>query len=405
MVRPHPLAGLLPAAFDLPPGWTERVLTPALVVRLDRVRHNVARVLGALGGDPDRWRPHVKTTKMPEVWLELVRAGVRHFKCATTREAGWLLETLERAGVAGDVLVAYPLVGPGLARLGELAARYRGSRLSVLCEDERAPAEVPRGVGIFLDLNPGMDRTGLPLASGAELLRLARAAGPRLRGVHCYEGHLTEPDEDRRRAAVHAGYAELARRVEELARSGLAIEEVVTAGTPAFLSAAAPSGLAELAGTRHRVSPGTVVFHDARSAEQNPGLALEPAATVLARVVSRPSPGRITCDAGSKSLAAEAGDRCAVVIGHPELLAEAPSEEHLPFAVAGGGAGPARGALLHLVPRHVCPTVNLADEALLVDGDSVRVVPVAARGHELLLGSAAAARACWTATAIPTARS
>ena len=388
---PHPLARFPASAFDLPPGWTERVLTPALVVRLDRVRHNVACVLAALDGDPARWRPHVKTTKMPEVWLELVRAGVRHFKCATTREAGWLLETLERAGVAGDVLVAYPLVGPGLARLGELAARYGGSRLSVLCEDERALAEVPVGVGIFLDLNSGMDRTGVPLGRAEELARLARAAGKRLRGVHCYDGHLSAPDQDERRAAVHAGYAELARRIEELARAGPPIEEVVTAGTPAFRAAAAPSALAGLAGTRHRVSPGTVVFHDARSAEQNPDLPLEPAATVLARVVSHPSPGRVTCDAGSKSLAAEAGDPCAFVIGHPELVAEAPSEEHLPLRVERGGTGPARGALLHLVPRHVCPTVNLADEALLVDGNSVRVVPVAARGHELLLGAAATA--------------
>jgi D-serine deaminase-like pyridoxal phosphate-dependent protein len=124
------------------------------------------------------------------------------------------------------------------------------------------------------------------------------------------------------------------------------------------------------------------VLHDARSEEQNGDLGLVPAAWVVSRVVSRPAAGVVTCDAGSKALAAEAGDPCAVVAGHPELVALPPSEEHLPLRVTTGG-GPARGEALALVPRHVCPTVNLAEEALLRDGDELRVVPVRARAHDL----------------------
>lgn len=125
------------------------------------------------------------------------------------------------------------------------------------------------------------------------------------------------------------------------------------------------------------------MFHDARSAEENPDLELVPAALVFARVVSRPRPDRVTCDAGSKSIAAEAGDPCAVVLGRPELVAERPSEEHLPLRVTAGRA-PERGETLLLVPRHVCPTVNLAEEALLVEGGRVlEAVPVSARAHDL----------------------
>jgi len=382
-----------PAGYRLPEGLPARVQTPALVVHLEHVRGNLARVLALCGGDPLRWRAHVKSTKIPRVLAELARAGLRRFKCATTRELAVLLETLEAEGVHdGDVLLAYPLVGPGLARVAQLAALHARARVSVLCEVPDAVAEVPEGVGVFVDLNPGMDRTGIALERGAAVRATLRAAGARLRGVHFYDGHLHQADPAARRRAVHAGYAALAECLDTLERDGPAVPEVVSAGTPALLDALAFAGLAR-AGREHTVSPGTVVYHDVRSEEETPALGLAPAALVLARVVSHPAPGRATCDAGSKSLAAEAGDPCAVVLGRPELVAGRPSEEHLPFDLTrdlspDGPTGrlPERGALLQLVPRHVCPTVNLAEQALIVErGELLEVAGVSARAHELLL--------------------
>jgi D-serine deaminase-like pyridoxal phosphate-dependent protein len=101
-------------------------------------------------------------------------------------------------------------------------------------------------------------------------------------------------------------------------------------------------------------------------------------------VVSHPLADRVTADAGSKSIAAEAGDPCAFALGHPGLEALTPSEEHLPFAVR-SGQRPPRGTELYLVPRHVCPTVNLAEQALLVDGENIVVSRVRARAHDLLV--------------------
>lgn len=374
-----------PSDYALPDGLAERVQTPALVVHLDLVRANVARVVALCGGAPSRWRPHVKSSKIPRVQAELARAGVRHFKCATTRELAVLLATLAREGVEdADVLLAHPLVGPGLARVGQIAARHPRARVAVLCEVPEALAEVPDGVGVFVDLNPGMDRTGIPLADDARVRATLRAAGERLAGVHFYDGHLHQADPAARRAAVHAGYAALADALDALEREGPPVREVITAGTPALLDALAFEGLAR-DGRAHRVSPGTVVYHDLRSEEETPALGLRPAALVLARVVSRPGPGRVTCDAGSKSIAAEAGDPCAVVLGRPELVAARPSEEHLPLD-GPAHALPARGELLQLVPRHVCPTVNLAEEALILErGAPPEVAPVSARAHELLL--------------------
>ena len=122
------LATLDPADYALPTAEVERLMSPALIVYLDAVRANLARMIRYLDGNVDRWRPHLKTVKIPRVFTEIALAGVRTFKCATTREAAELLVALDQGGFEGaDLLVAYPLVGPALQRLGRLADA--GSRL------------------------------------------------------------------------------------------------------------------------------------------------------------------------------------------------------------------------------------------------------------------------------------
>jgi len=368
--------------YHLPQDWTRRLCSPSLVVYLDRVRENLRRILDATGG-PERWRPHVKTTKIPEVYAELVNSGVRQFKCATVREAETLMRVVERKGsAAADILLAYPLVGPNLERLGELARSHANSVFSVLCEDPDAVGGIPPELGIFVDVNPGMHRTGIPLAHAGEISGVALQAGGRFRGVHFYDGQIQGATAGERREAAHRGYAALMELVGSL-QARTPVGEIVTSGTPAFRYALDFDPFSALSSTVHRVSPGTVVFHDLRSEQDHDDLDLLPAAVVFSRVVSHPRPGHFTCDAGSKSIAAEAGDPCAFALGHPGAEALTPSEEHLPFRTTGDC--PPRGAELYLVPRHVCPTVNLAEQALLVDGDRIEVGRVAARAHDLLI--------------------
>lgn len=360
---------------DLPPSAFDDVLTPALVIRLEAVRENLKRLRTAAGG-VDRLRLHVKSAKLALVFRELIDAGVRNFKCATTREAAFLLAELDHADVAGDLLVAYPHVGANLRRVEELAARHPNARVSIVCES--LPI-VSTGLGVFVDVNAGMNRTGIPLEQTERILEVARAAGQRFRGVHFYEGHVHSGSFSERCAQAHPLYDRLLELVHALDGAGASVGEVITSGTPSLMPALAHAGLRGL--DRHRVSPGTLVYSDARSAECEE-LDYEFAAFVLARVVSHPADRIVTVDAGSKSIAAEAGAPVAVAPDWPNLVARTPSEEHLPFDVVDGDA-PKRCTILALVPRHVCPTVNLAEEALLIDGSDLRVVPVSARAHEL----------------------
>lgn len=352
--------------------------TPALVIHLPTVRQNIARVLDAIG-DPACWRPHIKTTKLPEIWTMLLDAGIERFKCATTRE----LEALLGIAPDTDILLAHLPSRAALKRVGELAAAHPLARVSVLVEDERGAAELPERVDAFVDVNPGMNRTGIPIEWSEQIMMTALACGDRLRGLHFYDGHIRDGSEDARRTRSHVGYDELLQIDASLG----GVDELITSGTTTFIHALAH---ARLVGTlRHSVSPGTVVFHDSISQRmpEISRLGLEPAAAVLAHVVSRPEEDIITLDAGNKSIALDAGDPCCVVLGHPRFVPLHPSEEHLPIRIL-DEERPERGELFVLIPEHICPTVNLARYALLLDEDSTTVVPVSAAGHDAPLPTA-----------------
>lgn len=357
----------------------EDLQTPCLLVDLDVVRRNLQRTL-AIVGSPDRWRPHIKTSKIPAVFEVLLQSPVRQFKCATTKEAATLLELAERHKPI-DLLVAMPHYGANLRRVAELAERFPRHTVAVLTEDPGHAAEVRSSyphLGLFVDLDPGYHRTGIPLTQFERIEATVRAGGDKVAGLHFYDGHLHGGTRAEREAECHRIYADFLATVDRLE---LASDiELITSGTPTFPIAAAYEPFAQ---RRHRVSPGTVVYWDLISQ----GLEIEGydyAVTVLSRVISHPGGDRITLDAGTKALDAAAGVPCCALRDYPELQPQRTSEEHLPVAIgSSNGQVPAIGSLQRLIPKHVCPTVNLADEAVLLEGGAIQgIVAVTARGHE-----------------------
>ena len=109
------------------------------------------------GGNPNRLRPHIKTAKLLSVVRRFVESGILQCKCATTLELAVACE----AGMR-DVLVAYPMVGANAQRVQELSARYPSCR-RYRCSSiiQHSFREWESSIGIFIDVNPGMDRTGI----------------------------------------------------------------------------------------------------------------------------------------------------------------------------------------------------------------------------------------------------
>jgi len=364
---------------------SDRVMTPALAIYPEIVDANIRTTLRMLGGDANRWRPHVKTTKLGSIMRRLVEHGIANFKCSTSLE----LATVCEAG-ASDVLLAYPVVGANASRIREVSERFPEVAVSALIEDRQHIEAWPGSrVGLFIDVNPGMDRTGIAEDRVDEIIELARAirtAGLVFRGLHYYDGHLSSFSLREREKAAHKGYDHLMEVIDRFERSQIEVPEVITAGTPAFPCTLTYSAFRN-ARFIHRASPGTVVYNDCSSLTQlDPASGYQPAALVLTTVVSRPSSRRFTCDAGHKTVSADAGVPTCMVIGEQRFSPSKPSEEHLPIDVL-EGALPAIGEVLYLLPRHICPTVNNFDHALLVNrGTITDVESVSARGRYAPLG-------------------
>ena len=362
----------------------EDVLTPALVMYPDVIAANIERTLELLDGNADRWRVHIKTAKLARTLRMLTDRAIRNFKCATTLE----LLVACRNG-APDVLLAYPVMGANARRVQDIAQQFPNVGISVLAEnEEQAQQWRASRVGLFIDINPGMNRTGIEQSQTNKIVSLARSivdAALDFRGLHYYDGQYGNLPEPERTQAAHRGYDHLLRIVNELERLGINVPEVITSGTPTFPCSLAYEGFRR-GNFVHRVSPGTIVYCDASSLQQLPTVyGYRPAVMVLTRVVSHPHLGIVTCDAGHKAVSADAGVPTCVVLGHPELTPLSPSEEHLPIAVKAvkKGATPQLGEALYLLPRHICPTVNNFDAALLVrNGNIESMESVSARGHE-----------------------
>jgi D-serine deaminase-like pyridoxal phosphate-dependent protein len=356
--------------------------TPSLLIYTDMIEANITAALRMMNDDANRWRPHLKTAKLGYTMRRLVARGIKFAKCATTLE---LVAAIE-SGME-DVVVAFPLMGRNAARVREIAAAYPERRISTLVESvDQIDEWRASAVGVFVDLNPGMDRTGMAedhFEGVRELIDQVHKAGLRFCGLHYYDGQIKNSDPSAA-AVAHEGYSRLMELIAYLKRSAVEVREVITSGTPAMPHALnfVPFGKAEFV---HRVSPGTIVYNDRGSLNELQDCGFLPAALVLSTVVSRPRENRVTCDAGHKAVSADAGVPTCDVMGRPGLIGLKPSEEHLPIEVRSGET-PARGELLYLLPAHVCPTVNNFDKAVLVRGGKVEgVVPVTARGREVFV--------------------
>jgi D-serine deaminase-like pyridoxal phosphate-dependent protein len=340
--------------------------TPALVVYPARVQQNIARAVEMVG-DAARLRPHVKTHKSPAVTRLMMEAGIRRFKCATIAEA----EMLAAEG-APDVLLAYQPIGPKVDRLIKLIQKFPASSFACLIDHPDAAAAMAKlfhaaglAVPVYLDLNVGMDRTGI--SPGPEALALYQTAadlpGIDPVGLHVYDGHIrdTDPAELRRKCdEAFAPVLALQAGIAGLPGSGTRELTLIAGGSPTFPVHA--SREAEI-----QCSPGTFVYWDKGYGDQFPGQPFTPDALVITRVISLRGDGRICLDLGHKSIAAEneLGRRVFFLNG-PELRAVGQSEEHL--VVEAGPGHPYRiGDVFYGVPYHICPTVALYERVVTIE--------------------------------------
>jgi D-serine deaminase-like pyridoxal phosphate-dependent protein len=364
-------------------GWfavenAESIPSPALLLYPDRIHENLREMIRIVG-DKNRLRPHIKTHKLAEVVRMQLEQGITKCKCATIAEA----EMAAGAG-ARDVLIAYPLVGPNVTRLLRLAKAFPKTLFSCVADDasaisllSRTCVDAGQEIDVLLDVDSGQHRTGVEPGAGAGALYrlLANSTGLRPGGLHAYDGHLHEPDLEKRTELCQKSFSAVEEFRRELLASGLPVPRVVAGGTPTFpLHAKNPTV---------ECSPGTCVLWDFGYAQQFRDLHFLNAALVLTRVVSKPGKNRLCLDLGHKAIAAESPPPRASFLNLPDSTAVSHSEEHLVVQTTQADRFTV-GDCLYAVPSHICPTVALYSEAIVVrDGRANESWRIVARERRL----------------------
>lgn len=366
--------------------------TPALVVDLDAMERNIQRMAEFAHKHQVRWRPHAKMHKSAEIALQLEKAGARGHCVQKVSEA----EALAAGGVADLYISNEVLGGAKLLRAARLAAQLaaRGGRLAIAVDSAEGITRLSEamrvagsdaGIDVFVEIDVGQGRCGVPPGPAALALAQAVAAQPRLHfaGLQAYHGsaqHLRSAAE-RRAAIAHAVQAAADTRAL-IEAAGLPVPLVTGSGTGTLVHEAASGVYGEL-------QAGSFLFMDADyAANEREGAqpAFEHALFVKTQVISAQHT-HVVCDAGHKSHAIDSG--LPLVWGLPPeraLRYANGGDEHGVLHAAGPKARlPALGRMLWLVPGHCDPTVNLHDYLIgvrggLAHGVVERVIRVDARG-------------------------
>ncbi len=350
----------------------DELITPALLLDLDKFEANLVQLTNTLRGRTCGFRPHTKTHKCPEIAKRQRTAGARGVSVATVGEAEAMV-----AAEIGGVLLTSPVVSPAsIRRLVAMAGRAGDLMVTVdsaegVAAYETAAADGGVTLNVLVDLDVGDHRTGIEPGPAAVALarQVADAENLRFRGLQAYSGgssHKAGYEERRRHSQAAMGRAVQTRRQIEAA--GLPVEILSGGSTGTYAIDSQIDGVTEL-------QAGSFVFMDVQY-RQIGGESGElytdftPSLTVLATVVSANHTDRATIDAGVKAFSTETEF-------HPEPV-DAPGvsyqlggDEFGILRYAPGARHLAVGERIRLYVPHCDPTVNLYDRIHCVRGDRV----------------------------------
>ncbi|TAL48014.1 MAG: D-TA family PLP-dependent enzyme [Chitinophagaceae bacterium] len=335
--------------------------SPALVVFPERVKHNIQLAIDMIG-DVSRLRPHIKTNKSPDVAMLMLNAGITKFKCATIAEAEMLAQCN-----APDVLLAYQPLGPKLNRFVALIKKYPATKFSCLTDNIAAANEQASvfnssnlTVAVFIDLNVGMNRTGID--PGGKAIELANHCstlkGITLAGLHAYDGHIRDVDFTLKKEKCDAAFA-----MVQVLNEKLRLPTIIAGGSPTFSVHCKRENV--------ECSPGTFVYWDKGYTDLCPEQKFLPAAVLVTRIISLPSANRICLDLGHKSVAAENEISKRIFFLNTEgLKPVGQSEEHFVMEASENHSYKV-GDIFYGLPYHVCPTVALYERVYTIENGNV----------------------------------
>lgn len=347
-----------------------------LVLDVGALDRNIARMAERAKAAGVRLRPHAKSHKSPDIARRQIAAGAVGQCCAKLGEA----EALAEAGIGGLHITSPVVSKPAIERLVALNTVSEGLSVVVDHADNlqalAGAFDAERPLRVFIDIDPGIHRTGVTTVEAAVDLARLILVSPQLRyeGVQFYTGreqHIEGFAE--RRAAIEKKVERLNQYLVALGEAGAAPPIVTGGGTGTHLIDLELGVLTEL-------QVGSYVFMDDQYAACEGTAEFERSLVVDARVVSRNSPGLVTVDAGLKSFATE---------GEPPRPSDLPGatfafmgDEHGAVIAPGIAEQMSLGQRITLSVPHCDPTANLYDSYHVVEGETLTGIwPITARGR------------------------
>ena len=357
--------------------------TPALVIDLDAMKRNLARMAEFAKKHNIRWRPHAKMHKSATLAKMQIKAGAVGVCVQKTAEAEAMV-----AGGVYNVYISNQVIAPAkLARVAALTQKIalHGGQLAIAVDsaegvirlaqamaEARTSSKTGTGVGtvidVFVEINVGGGRCGVEPGSAAVTLALEIRKHPALRfaGLQAYHGtaqHFRSAQE--RRDAIAKAVDAVVLTRQRIEAEGVRVELVTGAGTGSLVLEAASGVYGEL-------QAGSFMFMDADYAknERDPAQPqFEHALFVKTQVMSSHAAYAV-CDAGHKSHAVDSGLPLVHAFdAKSELDYFNGGDEHGILRPAGDSIRlPGLGSMLWLIPGHCDPTVNLHDVMIGVTG-------------------------------------
>jgi D-serine deaminase-like pyridoxal phosphate-dependent protein len=335
------------------------IFSPSLLVYPDRVERNIETMISMAG--LKKLRPHVKTHKMPEVVMLQMKHGIHKFKCATISEA----EMVARCG-AKDILLAMQPVGPNVERFFNLKLSFPNTDISCIADNKEAimlisEMAIKRNIDatVWLDINSGMNRTGIAPGRKAKELYKLIADLPKLKagGLHAYDGHIHDQGYSQRKLKCDDAFNMVESLKNELEEEGSPEISIVAGGTPSFPIHAKREGV--------ECSPGTLLLWDYKSDSSYPDMNFIPAAVLLSRIISKPGKDLICLDLGHKAVASEMPQPRIKIFGMENYTIINHNEEHMVISTPEAGEYKI-GDHIYGIPWHICPTVDRYDSVYVV---------------------------------------
>jgi D-serine deaminase-like pyridoxal phosphate-dependent protein len=339
-----------------------RVDTPFLAVYEERIQSNIERLIVSVNGNTQRLRPHIKTHKIGEI-LDLFKTyNINKVKCATIAEA-----ELAAIHQIKDILLAYQPVGIKKERWISLIKKYPNSIFSTIVDNfESAKAlneialENDLTLNVYLDLNTGMNRTGISTSENwnALIIAIIHLKNLQFEGIHIYDGHL-KGDLEQRTAAASNSFFSIKEKLEEIQQMLDYELKIVAGGSNTFPFYATEENV--------ECSPGTFVFWDSNYQIHLPEQNFESALVIVGTIISKPTNTTFCIDIGYKAVSSENPiDKRLVILNDENLIPTAHSEEHLIIENRGKNEY-AIGDIIYAIPYHVCPTCALYDSVQVVN--------------------------------------